>query len=175
MRRLMLAVFAICVAGAMARAQSSAPIPIPLCPIEGADVFRTDGLLSAGATNCQPQHNTDVEYAQCWSREPDALIPAWLVECACRKGLNDFAPGLIPGNYAIAGSGPCAPGVAAVITSLVGERWWGVDGGCDGTGDQCAMPTSVSGAMLFSSIDAPVTKQLCRVDNNGKPHCRFVE
>jgi hypothetical protein len=150
-------------------------IPIPLCPLEGANVFRTDGLHSVGATNCQPQHDTDVEFAQCWSREPDALIPVFLVECTCRASLNGLTPGLIPGIYDVAGSGPCAPGVAAVLTSLVGTRWWGVDGGCDGTGNECPAPTSALGSVVgMSSAAAPVTKQRCRVYHSGRIHCRDV-
>lgn len=125
-------------------------VPIPLCQIEGPDVFFTGtNLVSAGATNCQPPHPEDWSRAVCWTRSPDALIPAYLVQCHCFWNGDTNEPGHIPGTYAIASSGPCPAGVATVLTSNVGFRSWGVDGGCDDAGDlgMCPVPTPMNAAL----------------------------
>lgn len=149
-------------------------VPIPMCPLEGPNVFFTDGLQSWAATNCQPRHADDVEYATCVTRYPDDVIPVFGSECFCRKSFDDLAPALIPGTYAIASSGPCPPGVAAILTSLVGHRHWGADAGCDDAGDLCA--DSVVGAMLDAAFtpfhDAPAHREVCHVFRSGHRKCK---
>ena len=148
-------------------------IPIRLCPLERLDVFNPNAKSITG-TNCQPKDPAaEFEMARCWTRSPDTLIPSYVPECMCFEHYTDQMPGLIPGTYAFSAS-TCPAGTAAVLTSLViSARSWGADGGCDGAGDLCA-PSSVSGAMLFRSVDGEVTKERCHVFNDGHIRCREV-
>lgn len=147
----------------MAHAQ---PIAIPLCPIEGPDVFGKPASVTA--INCQPSHPGEVLFAQCWTRSPDVLIPAYLTQCHCFADGSTLEPGHVPGNYAIASSGPCAPGVAVVLTSNVAFRSWGVDGGCDDAGPLC----TPSGTPLDAVIAATGFGPLPFMRTRPAIHCR---
>jgi len=150
-------------------------IPIPLCPIEGLNVFMVNPLSVTG-TNCQPKaSNPEFMIARCWTRDPDALIPAYATECHCFENTSDFSPALIPGNYSIASSS-CPAGVAAVLTSMVKHRGWAADAGCDDPGNLCPVESAQAAflpRLRFSA--ASVTKQRCHVFSSGRQKCKDVE